>query len=274
MKDITTSKWLTALILIFSIPLFVLYFFLFLDVFTISSSTSIWPESFTFKHWRFLFETLPNKPSIWSVTLNTIIFASSVVTIVLTLSSTAAYALSRLKFPYRRYFLGTILLLHSFPSVSLLIAIFIMLQMMGLYDSLIGVVLIKASLELPFGIWIMKGFYDEVPWEIEMAGIQDGATRFQVWYKLILPQIYPGFAALAIFSFISSWGEYILPFVLAPSADVQTLSVYLAGLLSETTAVDYGLLKAVGLFYMIPVIIFYIFTQEKLMNIYGGGTKG
>ena len=66
-----------------------------------------------------------------------------------------------------------------------------MLRMVGLYDTLIGVILVKAALELPFGIWIMKGFYDTVPWEIEMAGLQDGANRFQVWHKLVLPQISP-----------------------------------------------------------------------------------
>lgn len=274
MEKQKSSKIPAIMLLVLSAPIFVLYFFLFLDVFTFPSPDSIWPESFTLVHWRFLFETLPGRASIWRTTLNTLIFSGCVVTIVLAFSSTAGYALSRLKMPYRSQMLGTVMLLHSFPSVSLLIAIFIILQIIGLYDTLVGVIIIKASLELPFGIWIMKGFYDTVPWEIEMSGVQDGASRFTVWYKLVLPQIFPGFAALSIFSFISSWGEYILPFVLAPSAEQQTLSVYLAGLLSETTAVDYGLLKAVGLFYIIPVMIFYIFTQEKLMNIYGGGSKG
>ena len=274
MNENNSSKSTLIIITILSLPIFCLYFFFFLDTFSIPSADSIWPESFTLKHWRFLFQALPDKPSIWPVTLNTLIFSGSVVSIVLVLSSTAGYALSRLKLPHRRIFLAGTMVLHSFPSVTLLISIFILLQMMGLYDSLLGVIIVKASLELPFGIWIMKGFYDNVPWQVEMAGLQDGASRFQVWYKLVLPQIYPGFAALAIFSFISSWGEYVLPFVLAPSSDVQTLSVYLASLLSETTAVDYGLLKAVGLFYMIPVMIFYIFTQEKLMNIYGSGNKG
>ena len=274
MENHNSSRIPTTILFILSLPIFILNFFFFLDVFTVPSPDSIWPESFTLVHWRFLTETLSGKPSIWITTLNTLIFSGCVVTIVLVFSSTAGYALSRLKMPCRSQLLGTVLLLHSFPSVSLLIALFIILQMIGLYDTLIGVIIIKASLELPFGIWIMKGFYDTVPWEIEMSGVQDGASRFTVWYKLILPQIYPGLAALSIFSFISSWGEYVLPFVLAPSAERQTLSVYLAGLLSETTAVDYGLLKAVGLFYMIPVMIFYIFTQEKLMNIYGGSSKG
>jgi inositol-phosphate transport system permease protein len=167
-----------------------------------------------------------------------------------------------------------VLLLHSFPSVTLIISIFLMLRMIGLYDTLIGVILVKAALELPFGIWIMKGFYDTVPWEIEMAGLQDGANRFQVWHKLVLPQIMPGVAALAIFSFMAGWSEFVLPLILAPSSDTQLLSVYLASLMIDDYLSDFGLFKAVGLFYIIPVMIFYFFTQDKLMNIYGGGTKG
>ncbi len=149
-----------------------------------------------------------------------------------------------------------------------------MLQLVGLFDTLIGVILVKSALELPFGIWIMKGFYDTVPWEIEMAGLQDGASRFQVWYKLILPQIMPGIAALAIFSFMAGWSEFVLPLILAPSSEARLLSVYLAGLMIDDYLSDFGLFKAVGLFYVVPVMIFYLFTQDKLMNIYGGGTKG
>ena len=113
--------------------------------------------------------------------LNTMIFASSVTLIVLSVSSTASYAISRLNIPFRKEFLAGILILHAFPSITLIIAIFLILQMVGLYNTLIGVILVKASLQLPLGIWIMKGFYDSVPWEIEMAGIQDGASRFTVW---------------------------------------------------------------------------------------------
>lgn len=266
--------FLIILILI-SLPIFILYFFLIVDSFSNIPVGSIWPESFTLHNWRFLTETIPGHPSVWRSTWNTFLFAGSTSVLVLFFSSTAGYTLSRLKFPFRKTFLGGVLMLHAFPSVTLLISIFIMLRLMGLYDTLLGVIIVKASLEMPFGIWIMKGFYDTVPWEIEMAGIQDGASRFHVWWKLILPQVKPGLAALAIFSFMAGWGEYLLPFVLAPSADVRTLSVFLAGLVSDDTlGSDYGLFKAVGLFYIIPVMIFYLFTQDKLMNIYGGGSKG
>ncbi len=268
-------KWLLTLFLaIVSIPILILYFWLFLHSISEIPPGTIFPRHFSFNNWRFLAEQIEGHPSIWRSTLNTFLFAGGTTLIVLTLSSTAGYALSRLKFPFRKHFLGGVLLLHSFPSVTLLISIFIMLKSLGLYDTLIGVILVKASLEMPLGIWIMKGFYDTVPWEIEIAGIQDGASRFQVWRKLILPQIKPGIAALAIFSFMAGWSEYILPFVLAPSLDVKTLSVFLAGLVADDAVnSDYGMLHAVGFFYIIPVMIFYLFTQEKLMNIYGRGIK-
>ena len=257
-----------------SVPIIFMYVFLFVDTVTDTLPGEMMPNRFTLEHWRFLWENIEGKASVWLAMLNTMIFASSVTIIVLTVSSTAAYALSRLNIPFRKEFLAGILMLHAFPSITLIIAIFLILQMIGLYNTLIGVILVKASLQLPLGIWIMKGFYDAVPWEIEMAGIQDGASRFVVWYRLVLPQVRPGFLALGLFSFLEGWSEYILPAILAPANEVQMLSVYLASLISDDQHFDFNLFKSVGLFYATPVIIFYLFFQDKLMNIYGGGTKG
>ncbi len=274
MEDRKPNWLLTLFLLIISAPILIMYFWLFIDSISEINTDGLWPEHFTLRNWRFLYEDIDGHGNVWKATLNTAIFATSVVSIVVILSSTAGYALSRLRFPYRSQFLGFVLLLHSFPSVTLIISIFLMLRLIGLYDTLVGVILVKAALELPFGIWIMKGFYDTVPWEIEMAGLQDGASRFQVWYKLVLPQIMPGIAALAIFSFMAGWSEFVLPLILVPGSETKLLSVYLAGLMIDDYLSDFGLFKAVGLFYIMPVMIFYLFTQDKLMNIYGGGTKG
>jgi len=255
-------------------PLILMYVYLFLDTITNTPPGSIIPNEFTLEHWRFLFETIPGRPSIWLATWNTFVFAASTTLIVLAVSSAAGYSLSRLQLPARSFFLGSMMVLHAFPTVTLLIAIFLILQMLGLYNSLIGVILVKISLELPFGIWIMKGFYDTVPWEIEMAGIQDGASRFQVWTKLVLPQVKPAILALGIFSFLAGWSEYILPLVLAPANKVQVLSVYLAALIADDNNFDMALFKSVGVFYVLPVIILFVFFQNKLMNIYSGGNKG
>ncbi len=269
------ASWPVVLTLgLVSLPLVLMYAYLFIDTVTDTAAGSLIPGEFTLRHWSFLWQTKVGKPNIWLVTLNTFLFAASITAVILTVSSMAGYVLSRLNVPGRGFFLAGVMVLHAFPSVTLIIAIFIVLQWLGLYNSLIGVILVKAAIDLPLGIWLMKGFYDTVPWEIEMAGVVDGASRFTVWRRLVLPQIKPAIMALGLFSFLTGWSEFILPQVLAPGAQVQVLSVYLAGLITDDNNFDFGTFKAVGVFYVVPVLILYAFFQKHLMNIYGGGSKG
>ncbi|MCT8998798.1 carbohydrate ABC transporter permease [Chelativorans intermedius] len=257
-----------------SAPLVLMYVYLFVDTVTNAPPGSFVPNEFTLEHWSFLWHTPRGRPSIWRVTLNSLLFATSTAALVVVISSMAGYVLSRLNVPARGFFLAGVMVLHAFPAITLIVAIFLVLQVVGLYNTLIGVILVKAAIDMPLGIWLMKGFYDTVPWEIEMAGIQDGASRFTVWRKLVLPQVKPGIFALALFAFLLGWGEFILPQVLAPGGDVQVLSVYLASLIADDNNFDMALFKSVGLFYMAPVLILFFFFQGHLMNIYGGGTKG
>ena len=269
-------NWPILLVLTaFSLPLVIMYIFQLVDTVTVRNPGSLIPGGFTLEHYRFLWERVDTtRPGIWELTFNTFIFACTTAAAVSAISLTAGYALSRLNFPARRFFLGGLIVLHAFPTITLIVAIFLILQLLGLYNTLIGVIIVKSALDLPFGIWIMKGFYDTVPWEIEMAGVQDGASRFRVWWQLILPQVQPGLMALLIFSFLSGWSEFILPLVLNPASDAQVLSTFLAAIIADDANVDFNLFKAVGLFYAMPVIVIYIVFQKKLMNIYGGGTKG
>jgi inositol-phosphate transport system permease protein len=234
---------------------------------------------FTIENWRFLWapqtvDQLRNKPPIIPLVVNTIIFAAATSGVVLLVSSMAGYALSRIKFPGRRMFLGSVLLLHSFPSVTLLIATFIVLRWLGLYDQLIGVIAVKAAFELPFGVWIMKGFFDTVPWDLEMAALVDGASRITTWRRVVMPLVKPGLLALGLLAFVQGWNEFLLPFIFMPSGTQLTLSVLVRSLLGEGRFVDYGLLTAVGLFYVLPVLVLFLIAQEQLMRIYGGGVKG
>jgi inositol-phosphate transport system permease protein len=233
---------------------------------------------FTFDNWRFLWapETVPQfgGRSIIPLTFNTLIFASAVALLVVLLSSMAGYALSRLSFPGRRTFLAGVLLLHSFPSVTLLIATFIVLRALGLYDQLIGVILVKAAFELPFGVWIMKGFFDTIPWDLEMAALVDGAGRVGTWWRVMLPLVRPGLLALGLLSFVQGWNEFLLPFVFMPGGSQETLSTLVRAILGEGRFVDYGVLTAVGLYYVLPILILFFVAQDRLMRIYGGGLKG
>ena len=116
MDDRKTNWPLTIFLLIVSAPILIMYLWLFIDSMSEINVDSIWPKEFTLRNWRFLVQDIPGHGSVWTATLNTAIFATSVVAIVVVLSSTAGYALSRLKFPFRAQFLGFVLLLHSFPS--------------------------------------------------------------------------------------------------------------------------------------------------------------
>jgi len=269
--------WLV--LLLFTLPILILYGWLFYSSFFRGMEGLRPIGDFTFDNWRFLWDqqsvdSLRNRPAIIPLTINTFIFAISTAAVVLLISSMAGYALSRIKFPARRTFLGGVLLLHSFPAISLLIATFIVLRSLGLYDQLIGVILVKAAFELPFGVWIMKGFFDTVPWELEMAALVDGANRIVTWWRIVMPLVKPGLLALGLIAFVSGWNEFLLPFVFMPSGTQATLSQAIRGMLGEGRFVDYGILTAVGLYYVLPVMVLFLFAQEQLLKIYGGGVKG
>ncbi|WP_176082727.1 carbohydrate ABC transporter permease [Martelella sp. HB161492] len=261
-------------LLILSAPIIIMYAFLVIDTFSITPPGALFPNEFTLKHWRFLFDPTV-AGNVWLATRNSFILGATMVVFVLAISSTGGYALSRLNLPFRSFFLGGLLVLHAFPAVTLLIGIFLVLNFTGLYNTMTGVILVKGALMLPFGVWIMKGFYDAVPWEIEMAGVQDGASRFTVWRRLVLPQVKPGFVALGVFAFLDGWSEFLLPRILAPSANFQVLSVLLSKLGStDSIGYDFSLFQSVGLFYTLPVLILFVLFQNRLMNIFNGGTKG
>jgi inositol-phosphate transport system permease protein len=257
--------------------MFVGYFWLVLSSFSTRTEGLKPVGNLTLEHFSFLRET-PfglSYPSIWLVTFNTFLIAAFMTVVVVLVSSLAGYALSRLNFPGRRSFLSLTLILHAFPSITLLIGIFFVLRALGLYNTILGVGLVMVGFEMPFGIWLMKGFFDNVSWDMERAALIDGASRLQVWWQIILPTIKPGMAALALFAFISGWNAWLIPKTFTIGAGQQaTLSVYLQNFLGETTAVDWGAVTAVGLFQLIPVAIFFIFTQDLLLNMYAGGSKG
>ena len=229
--------------------------------------------SIALKNWRFLWEAVGGRPPIRVPLVNSIIFSIVVSTSVVLISSMAAYAISRMSFPGRRMYLGLVLVLHAFPAVSLLIAIFYILRRLGLFDTLLGVILVKTTLELPLGIWLMKGFFDFLSWEMEMAALVDGMSRWTLFRKIALPLVRPGLLALWTFSLLSAWGEFILPFTFIVSSQNFTMAMYLQTFLSEAFA-DFGMLAAVGVFYALPVVVLFMIGQRFLLNIYSGGVKG
>lgn len=281
----TASKWKQKLPFILSfgilgittLPIILMYLWLLVSSFSEHMKYGFIPVKFTLDNWQFLWSDVKlggsTLPSIWTATWNSFLFSISLTVLEVIIGVMAGYALARIEFPGRQMLMKTTLLLHAFPSVALLIAVFYILNFLGLYDSLWGVVLVKTALQIPMTAWIIKGFFDEVPWDVEWAGMIDGCSRFKVWYTIVLPLIKPGIAAVSIFSFLSGWSEFLLIYSFILSDNNVTLSSYLQKLISDPNMVQYGLLSAVSLFYMIPVLIFFIFTQKSLMQVSAGGGK-
>ena len=271
------GKTIPYIILVITVvPIFVGYTWLLISSFSVATE-GLRSTGYTLANWSFLWEPPFGRgyPSIWRVTLNTFLIAVSMTFFVVLVSSLAGYALSRQAFKGRKMFLSGTLVLHAFPSVTLLIGIYFVLRTLKLYNTNLGVALVMIGFELPFGIWLMKGFFDNVSWDMERAAFIDGASRLRVWWEIIMPTIKPGIAALAIFAFISGWNAWLIPKTFTIGAGQNaTLSVYLNNFMGDTVAVQWGMVTAVGLFQLIPVAIFFIFTQDLLLSIYAGGAKG
>ena len=240
---------------------------------------------FTLKNWESIFvgNIAGLEFNIVPIFMTSLAIAVVMTFVVLLVSSMAGYALSRMHFPGRRFFLSFTLILHGFPAITLLIPIFIVLLRLGNipvigeligFNTIGGIALVMVAFQLPLGVWLMKGFFDNIPWDMERSALIDGASRWRTYWEILLPQIRPGLLALGIFAFIGGWNAYIIPATYSIGTGLSNLPVFLNELIDETAPVDWNQVAAVGLFQLIPIFIFFIFAQEYLLNIYAGGTKG
>ncbi len=213
-------------------------------------------------------------PSVWSAFANSLYLAGGQTLIVATVASLAGYYLSRFKFAGRVAMLRTLLVLHAFPVLTLIVPLFLTLNFVGLLDQLLGVMLVLVGFELPFAIFIMKGFFDAVPWEIEMSALTDGASRRQTFIWIVLPQVSNGLIAISVFSFIRGWEEYIFVFTFLIENVNWTMSLYMFFVRDDIMGIDFGLVSAVGVFYLAPSLVLYAVAQKYLMQMTIGGVKG
>jgi inositol-phosphate transport system permease protein len=213
-------------------------------------------------------------PNVWHAFGNSVLLAGSQTVIVTTVASLAGYYLSRFEFPARGAMLRSLLVLHAFPVLTLIVPMFLMLYFIGLLDSLFGVILVLVAFELPFAIFIMKGFFDAVPWDVEMSALTDGASRRQAFVRVVLPQVTNGILAISVFTFIRGWEEYIFVFTFLIRNTNWTMSLYMFYVRDDVMGVDYGVVSAVGVFYLVPSLILYLAAQRFLLQMSISGVKG
>ncbi|MGC9108516.1 MAG: carbohydrate ABC transporter permease [Infirmifilum sp.] len=247
------------------------------------SKSQVTIEGFTLDNFNFirngiLFQENPvySKlyPNVYTVTVNTIILAFGNMLLVVLISSMAAYVISRYSFRGRSTLLGTFLVIHGVPASVLLIALYFLLRQLNLLNTLAGVILVRMSVDLPLGVWVLKGFYDSIPWDIEIASLVDGTSRLGAFYRVMLPLVTPGIFAVALFSFLSGWGEYIFVYTFIQSQTNWTLSLLIRSLVGEMGGINLALIAALSVFYLIPVIVLYVVGEKYLVRVTIGGVKG
>ncbi|MEU7616547.1 carbohydrate ABC transporter permease [Micromonospora rifamycinica] len=219
----------------------------------------------TLEHFRDVFVAPDGGRSALSVAfLNSVVVAGVSTVLATVLGVPAAWAYSRFAVRARKDQLFFILSTRFMPPVVVVVPIFLMYRQVGLIDTKLGLILIYAAFNVPFTIWMMKGFVDEVPAEYEDAAMLDGYTRLQAFWKFTLPLLVPGIAATAVFALIFSWNEFVFAIFLTSSDDVRTAPPAIAGLIGGTT-VDWGLVAAASVVFALPVLVFAYLVRRHLV---------
>ncbi|RLE72776.1 MAG: hypothetical protein DRJ37_02025 [Thermoprotei archaeon] len=203
---------------------------------------------------------------------NSFFIASVALLLVVTMASMAAYSLSRLDFPGKSLLMTFILLIGFMPSMAKILPLFKLCLMFGFVDNLFGVAVVIASSILPTQIWILKGFFDSIPRELEEQAWVCGCGRFTTLMRVVLPVAGPGIAVVALLSFLGAWGSFTIPLILIRSEDLYPISLGIASVFIHNPgeiglAVDYGPLCALSIVYAIPSLAIYYLTRKYLMQV-------
>jgi multiple sugar transport system permease protein len=180
------------------------------------------------------------------------------------LGAMAAYGLARFSFAGNRQLAFWILSTRFAPPVAFIVPIYLMVQKVGLLDSHVALILIYTAMNLSLVIWILRGFFAEIPIEIEEAALVDGYSRLQIFWRVAVPLVRPGIASTAILSAIFSWNEFLYAMVLTQSR-AATLPVYLAGF-SNSMGLAWGEYMAVGTMAVLPILVFSFALQKHLVR--------
>lgn len=196
---------------------------------------------------------------------NSVVVSSLTTILSVMIAVPAAYAFSRFSFPGRNFLFFSVLLRNMFPAVIFLVPLFILMRFLGLVNTHGSLVLTYLTFGLPLAIWLLKGFYDNIPIQLEQAARIDGATRFQAFILIVMPLSGPGIIATAIYSFIGAWNEYIYAYTFLTRDEQMTLPVGIQRFFSENTT-DFPGLMAASFIMSVPVVVLFLLLQKYFVR--------
>jgi len=230
-----------------------------------------WPAHFSASNFRSLFADQPFARWI----LNSIIISAATTFLGVFLASTAAYAFSRFRFPGRRAGLMSFLVSQMFPGVLMMIPLYIIIvQWLGLGSSYIGLVLVYTVTAIPFCVWMMKGYFDTIPRELEESALIDGASQATIFFRIVLPLAKPAVAVTALFSFMTAWNEFIQAATFMNKEEMYTMPVGLRFFVGGYSQ-QWGYFSAGSIVAAIPIMALFMFLQKYLVSgLTAGAVKG
>jgi N,N'-diacetylchitobiose transport system permease protein len=228
------------------------------------------PTSFSFGN----FATALTKDNFPTYLLNSLIVTVGSVVCALVAGTLAAIPLSRLRFTGRKGFLVLVMVAQLAPVSALFIPLFLLMRDAGLLNTLPSLLLIYFATTLPFTVWMLYGFVNGIPYELEEAAMIDGCSQTGAFRRVTLPLLGPGLVTTSVFSFITAWNEYLFALVFIRDKQKETLPVWLASF-RTAFATDWGGVMAASVIYAIPALVFFLIVQRKLVSgVTAGAVKG
>ncbi|MCA1031015.1 sugar ABC transporter permease [Bacillus timonensis] len=234
-------------------------------------STKLIPDSLTLAHFTYLFNETDYL--LWYKNTFKIAFFNMILSTFLVV--TAAYAFSRFRFPGRKQGLMTMLVLQMFPGFMGMIAIYILLLQIGLLDNHWGLILVYAGGSIPFGAWLVKGYFDGLPRSLEEAAKMDGASHTTIFFKVMFPLSKPILVFIAVNNFIGPWMDFIFARLVLRSNENKTLAVGLFEFVTGKANTQFTTFAAGAVLVAIPITILFLFFQKYIVEgLTAGANKG
>ena len=210
---------------------------------------------------------------LWLHFRNTMLAAAGSTTLAIIVGTPAAYAFARVRFPGSAAGLSVLLATRLLPPIAVVIPLYLLMRSFGLLDTVFALILAYTTFNLPFYVWLMFGFFVDLPKELEEAATIDGATRWQTFYLVMLPLSLPGLVAASIFSLVLAWNDFIFAIVLT-GHKTPTLPLLVAGFITDM-GVSWGIMMAAGSVIVLPVLVFTLLAQKHMLRgLTGGAVKG
>lgn len=237
---------------------------------SIASDISVIPRHLTFEQYRKLFGFYDYARQY----MNSAIIATVTTLITMVVSTFVAYAVARRRFKGRRVLVICMLFSYMFPPLLTLIPLYVLMVQVGLADTRTAVIISQLAVTMPLGIWLLWGFFDTMPFELEEAAMIDGCSRLGAFLRIILPLAVPGLITVGIFTFLISWNDFIHALVMVNSDKIKTLPLGLASQAGSFSSV-WGLMMAASTLIIAPLLVAFLFLNRYfIQGLSGGALKG